>query len=252
MPIEGFFYLQCWWWLILQHANSLVAQIRSAKCPSAPDVSFLLLAADLASGKVTNALTQQFPSVWNPKVMPELPQPWCKALKAAVPYSKQDLFQPPETQQWLGGTTVFPTKKEKKETSEHVAFRGMLLQWRMAAWLLSAAPGPVSETPLCPGTPRGWLLPSSCNKAPLGWPLPSRSAWQARLFSSAISCWLLDQRKLAPLGANFLSRKGKIAEIFFREHLYCRLRAWHLPLPAITRLAWKCQDYMKKTCADFW
>lgn len=150
MPIEGFFYLQCWWWLILQHANSLVAQIRSAKCPSAPDVSFLLLAADLASGKVTNALTQQFPSVWNPKVMPELPQPWCKALKAAVPYSKQDLFQPPETQQWLGGTTVFPTKKEKKETSEHVAFRGMLLQWRMAAWLLSAAPGPVSETPLCP------------------------------------------------------------------------------------------------------
>lgn len=115
MPIEGFFYLQCWWWLILQHANSLVAQIRSAKCPSAPDVSFLLLAADLASGKVTNALTQQFPSVWNPKVMPELPQPWCKALKAAVPYSKQDLFQPPETQQWLGGTTVFPTKKEKKK-----------------------------------------------------------------------------------------------------------------------------------------
>lgn len=250
MPIEGFFYLQCWWWLILQHANSLVAQIRSAKCPSAPDVSFLLLAADLTSGKVTSALTQQFPSVWNSKVMPELPQHWCKALKAAVLLQQTR----PLPANWNTAMTWWyhgvPNKKEKKETSEHVAFHAMLLQWRMAAWLLSAAPGPVRETPLCPSTPWGWLLPSSCNKAPLGWPLPSRSAWQARLVSSAISCLLLDQRKLALLGG--LSRKGKIAEIFFREHLYCRLRAWHLPLPAITRLAWKCQDYVKKTCADFW
>ena len=39
MPSGGFFYLQCWWWLTLQHANSLVAQITHVKCPCAPAVS---------------------------------------------------------------------------------------------------------------------------------------------------------------------------------------------------------------------
>lgn len=139
--------------------------------------------------------------------------------------------------------------QHKKETSEHVAFHEMLLQWWTAAWLLPATPSPVRETHPCPDIPWGCLLPCSSMRHLPGWPLPSRSVGQPRLFSSAISCWLLDQIKLVLLGD--LPTKGKISENFFREHLYCCLRAWHLHLSAIIRLAWKCQDCMKKNLCWF-